>query len=96
MLHLLAKQPGKAEMDKMMKEAKDMLKQYGGDSLADKKLAELEKNEKQFKNIVSNSQVAIKNTDVTSAKFPAKQIKLLYAVSKKNNDRAFVPEKNFV
>jgi len=55
MLHLQAQQPGKPEWDKMMKEAKNMLKQYGGDLLADKKWAELEKNEKQFKNIVSKT-----------------------------------------
>lgn len=83
-------QVSQAEIDKLMKEAKDALKAAGGDSLTQQKLQELEKNEKQFKQITVNSQTPVINTDVTTVKFPAKQTKLLALIPRKTMNRAEV------
>lgn len=83
-------QVSQAELDKLMKEAKETLKQIGGDSMAQQKLKELEKNEKQFKQVVTSSQKGAVNTDPTTAKFPSKQTRLLALIPKKTMSRAEV------
>ncbi|MBC7947428.1 MAG: hypothetical protein H7Y42_06085 [Chitinophagaceae bacterium] len=92
-----AQVPSQADMDKLLKEAKDQLKSMGGDSLASSKLKELEKNEKQFKSIVTNSKTNVDANQKPGA-FPVRQVKLLALVSRKRLSRqeaaAFITQLN--
>src|SRR5688572_28390186 len=76
-----SQQPTPAEIEKLMKEAQDMLKQYRGDSLVRDKLKKLQRNEGLFKKITTADPSIYASKKLT--KFPARQTSLLASIPKK-------------
>jgi hypothetical protein len=89
---VLAQVPSQAEMDKLIKQSQELLKQYGGDTMVNKALKTAQEQQKQIGGAIKNSpnKPGVSSyTDpgaygnVDNWKFPAKNTKLLASLSKK-------------
>ena len=89
---VLAQVPSQAEMDKLIKQSQELLKQYGGDTMVNKALKTAQEQQKQIAGAIKNSpnKPGVSSyTDpgaygnVDNWKFPAKNTALLSALPKK-------------
>ena len=82
----ISAQPTQAEIDKMMKQAEEMMKKYGKDSTVNKAMKDAMKNQPANNNSVANGSLYADPGDygnVDNWKFPAKNIALLSSLPKK-------------
>src|ERR1035437_3708606 len=91
-----SQQPTKAEIDKMMKQAQDVMKKYGKDSTVNKAMKDVQDKQKQVSDAMKNQPANNKGVtngslyadpsdygNVDNWKFPAKNMALLSSLPKK-------------
>ena len=90
----IAKQPSQAEIDKMMKQANDMMKKYGKDSTVNKAMKDAQDQQKEMmdkmkKNpSVKNSTLSLDKNDTAQYALPSRNTKLLNALPIRTFNRA--------
>jgi tetratricopeptide (TPR) repeat protein len=93
-LQFVMAQPTKAEMDKMMKQAQEMMKKYGNDSTVKKAMKDAQDKQKQVSDAMKNNQngtiaaSSVNKTDSAVFSLPSRNSKLLNSLPIRTFNRA--------
>ncbi len=82
-LQFISAQPSQADIDKMMKQAQELVKKYGGDSTANKMIKDMSAQQKKYNAIKDNPSVktaGFDKKDTAQISLPSRNAKLLEAL----------------